>query len=123
MDGLLLAENVPGSFVHKGMFVQRDRLQSGLSLAIFPIETDVEGGTMHTVRFAREQGRMIFCPDVGRIPYERGYSKIRGIQKLLEDRWAEPYTKDAYELVLRKISVGLTGEHPSGEVGQLGFGF
>jgi len=63
-SGLLIAENPPNSITYKGAFVQRDRLQSALSVAIFPIETEVQGGTMHTVRFAHEQDRLIFCPNL-----------------------------------------------------------
>ena len=62
--GLLISENKPGSFQGKNSFVLRDRIQSGLSLAIFPIETDILGGTMHTVKYAKKQGRLIFVPDV-----------------------------------------------------------
>lgn len=42
--------------------VARNRLQSGLSKALLVGQTGVEGGTMHTVRFAAQQGRPIFCP-------------------------------------------------------------
>lgn len=42
-------------------FVERDRLQSALSNCLVVVETDEKGGTMHTVRFAREQGRAIMA--------------------------------------------------------------
>jgi len=59
--GLLVAENPPGTQTQPRLFVDRDRIQSGLSFAVFPIETAVKGGTMHTVRFAREQGKWLLC--------------------------------------------------------------
>ena len=60
--GALISESPLGQVFHKGSFVQRDRIQSGLSLAVFAIQTDVEGGTMHTVRYAERDHRLIFCP-------------------------------------------------------------
>ncbi|MBC8147261.1 MAG: DNA-protecting protein DprA [Bacteroidetes bacterium] len=99
-DGVLISENEPGAFVNRGLFVSRDRLQSGLSLAVFPVETDVKGGTMHTVGFAQEQNRLLFCPDISKINYEQGFSKIRGIEKLINENIAKPYTKNTYKEIL-----------------------
>lgn len=39
--GLLLSEHPPGASTDRRAFVRRDRIQSGLSLAVFPIQTDV----------------------------------------------------------------------------------
>jgi len=57
--GCLVSEYPPGTPASRGSFVQRDRLQSGLSQAIIVLETDIKGGTMHTVGFAVEEGRPI----------------------------------------------------------------
>lgn len=111
-DGLLISENSPGSFQGKNSFVLRDRIQSGLSLAIFPIETDVVGGTMHTVSYAKKQNRLIFVPDVNNSAliemYNNnvgiGFSKVNGIKSLINSRDAIPYTKDTYKDVMIKIN-------------------
>lgn len=109
---LLISENIPGTFQSKGAFVVRDRLQSGLSLGVFPIETDVQGGTMHTVGFAKKQNRLIFVPDIrnqGLLDmYSKdvvgvGFSKIRGIRYLIDNGDAIPYTKDTFNDVKRQI--------------------
>ncbi len=42
--------------------VQRDRLQSGMSVGIIVMQTDIEGGSMHTVRFCLTQGRQLWAP-------------------------------------------------------------
>lgn len=42
-------------------FVERDRIQSGLSCGVIVIETDIKGGTMHTVKFAKEQNKILGC--------------------------------------------------------------
>lgn len=39
------------------------RIQSGLSLGTFVMQTDIDGGTMHTVRSTLEQGRLLFVPE------------------------------------------------------------
>ncbi|MBT7060697.1 MAG: hypothetical protein HN976_36730 [Lentisphaerae bacterium] len=57
--GALLSEYPPNTKLNRAAFVQRDRLQSGLSVGVIVIETGVKGGTMHTVGFCREQGRLL----------------------------------------------------------------
>lgn len=59
--GLLLSEHPPGTAANGSRLVARDRIQSALSVAVFPIETAVTGGTVHTLRFAAEQRRPVFC--------------------------------------------------------------
>lgn len=103
-DGLLISENPPGTFPKGGLFVSRDRLQSGLSEAVFPIETDIKGGTMHTVRFAEEQGRLLFCPDLSSIKdYPRNFPQSNGIKKLINESRAQSYNGHKYEEILNKI--------------------
>ena len=61
-SGALISEQsfgVPPAGRH---LVQRDRLQSGLSVATFVMQTDVKGGSMHTVRFTLLQDRLLFAP-------------------------------------------------------------
>jgi DNA processing protein len=59
--GLLLSEYPPGVRPRRNYFVARDRLQSGLGRGLCVIEAELSGGTMHTVRFAEKQGRLIGC--------------------------------------------------------------
>jgi DNA processing protein len=60
--GVLVSELPFGQQGFKTAFVQRDRIQSGLSLCVIPVQTGCEGGTMHTVKFARAQNRLVVCP-------------------------------------------------------------
>lgn len=59
--GLWLSELPVGQHPQRSTFVDRDRLQSGLSYAVVVIETGIKGGTLHTVGFAAEQHRMVAC--------------------------------------------------------------
>lgn len=63
-NGLLISEVGVGQSVNKGNFVMRDRIQSGLSLAVCPVQTPRKSGTQHTIQFARDQKRLIFTPIV-----------------------------------------------------------
>lgn len=131
--GALISEQPVGTKAFGAHLVQRDRLQSGMSLATFVMQTDIVGGTMHTVRFTLQQGRLLFVP----VPTEKyaDEEKSRGIRALAElsgNELAEKInadekyreflnrrfgrvppaipirTKDEYEIVLRHLSEALT---------------
>ncbi|ELR97840.1 DNA-processing protein DprA [Gloeocapsa sp. PCC 73106] len=59
--GCLVSEYPLGYHYYGNTFIERDRLQSGLSTAVIVIETDLTGGTMHTVKFSLEQKRILAC--------------------------------------------------------------
>lgn len=61
-NGALISEQPFGTPAIPRNLVQRDRLQSGLSFGTFVMQTDIKGGSMHTVRFTLEQGRLLFAP-------------------------------------------------------------
>jgi len=87
-EGCLVSEYPLGMTPMRTAFAERDRIQSGLSDGVLVIETDVKGGTMHTVRFAREQRRALACID--HPERLRGEEKTRGNRQLIIDRWAVP---------------------------------
>ena len=60
-DGCLISEYPPFCSIQKGNFIERDRLQAGLSDAVFVVQTGIHGGTMHTVRYAQAYNRRIYC--------------------------------------------------------------
>lgn len=57
--GGLVSELEPGTGVRPRYLVARDRIQSGLSLAVVVCQCETSSGTMHTARFAIEQGRLL----------------------------------------------------------------
>jgi DNA processing protein len=87
--GVLVSEYALGIGTTKGAFVARDRLQSGLSLGVFPIQTGIDGGTMHTIRFAREQKRPLFYSPPPE--EERKHEKYRGIVYLMQEAEKEKH--------------------------------
>lgn len=86
-EGCLLSEYPPGTEPARYRFVERDRLQSGLSDLVVVVETEVDGGTMHTARFAKRQGRrlLVFSPD----SLDGDLVRSAGNRKLLADGRAE----------------------------------
>lgn len=87
---------------HRGSFVQRDRIQSGLSVAVIPVQTDVEGGTMHTVRYAEQQKRLLLCPRP--IEQESSLKQYAGIKRLIESHRAKSFASDQYGEILNMLS-------------------
>lgn len=60
--GALVSEQPFGVPAIPRNLVARDRLQSGMSLATLVMQTDVVGGSMHTVRFTLMQRRLLVAP-------------------------------------------------------------
>lgn len=59
--GAVISEYLPLESYGREKFVLRNRLQAGLARALIPVEWKIDGGTAHTVRFAREANRKIIC--------------------------------------------------------------
>lgn len=102
-SGCLVSEYALGVRPTKWSFAERDRIQSGLSDAVLVIETDVVGGTMNTVRYARQQKRPLAC-----IVHPEKYKderKTKGNQELQRSGWAAPVAdENALARFLGRIS-------------------
>jgi DNA processing protein len=59
--GALLSEYPAGTVTYPSNFVERNRIVSGMSNALLITEAAVNSGTMHTARFALEQGKDVFA--------------------------------------------------------------
>lgn len=86
---------------HRNAFVERDRIQSGVSVAVIPVQTDVEGGTMHTIRYAEEQGRLVLCPQP--IQLEQSLPQYAGIWNLIKNKRASQFSGEEYNSVLETL--------------------
>ena len=86
--GCLASEYPVGTTPVRSAFAERDRIQSGLSDGVLVIETDLKGGTMHTVRFARAQERPLACIDHPK--RYRSEDKTKGNRNLIEEGCAKP---------------------------------
>ncbi len=81
--GCLVSESPVGAKLTRWAFAYRDRIQSGLSDRVLVIETDVKGGTMHTVKYSHQQQRPVGC--INHPEQFLSASKTRGNQMLIGD--------------------------------------
>ncbi|MCA9191967.1 MAG: DNA-processing protein DprA [Planctomycetales bacterium] len=86
-SGVLVSEMPPGTKPKKGMFPQRNRLISGLTLATIVIEAAERSGALITARLAGEQGREVMAlPGLVTTPNSRGCHRlIRDGAHLIQD--------------------------------------
>lgn len=92
--GCLISEYPAGTRPEKYRFVQRDRLQSGISQGVLVIEAMEKSGTMHTVEYAKRQSRRIACYYHGFLKYATGNSKIENsysVKVIKENKDLEEY--------------------------------
>lgn len=92
--GALVSE-YPMGFPSRGQsFVERDRIQAGMSIAVIPVQTGLKGGTQHTIRFAEEQNRLLLCPRP--VVNEQHAPAYDGIHQLISSGRARPFDADDY---------------------------
>lgn len=78
--GCLVSEYPVRTPVQKYRYVERDRLQSGISDGVLVIEAEYDSGTMYTVGYAMKQGKKLACIDSRLVKYSSG------------NRWLEQQT-------------------------------
>ena len=98
-SGGLLSEHQMGQKPQAGLFPSRNRLISGLSLAVIVVEAQAKSGTLHTATHAAEQGRpLLAVPGPIDSPLSEGCHKLlregamvcRGIDDVLEAIGQQP---------------------------------
>ncbi|MBP1908304.1 DNA-processing protein DprA [Methanolobus bombayensis] len=57
--GALVSEYPIGTKANKSNFVNRNKIQSGLSSGVIIVQSSIKSGTMHTAKFCKEQGRLL----------------------------------------------------------------
>lgn len=78
--GALISEHPPGGRGHRGAFPRRNRMISGLAVALVVVEAAEGSGTLITVDCALEQGREVFA-----VPGPITSPTSRGTNRLLRD--------------------------------------
>ncbi|MDM2823362.1 DNA-processing protein DprA [Citrobacter portucalensis] len=65
-EGLLISEYAYGSNTFRTNFVERDRIQAGLSAGVLMVQSDLKGGSLHASRSAVNYGRYLVIPNQSR---------------------------------------------------------
>lgn len=80
--GSLWSEYPPSTHPQKHQYVQRNRLQAGLTSGVIVVEAGPDSGTLHTARFALEQEKILGCL----APQDKKERRLQsGNDKLLEN--------------------------------------
>ena len=74
--GAIVSEYLPGDSYTSSRFVQRNRIQAGLSKAVCPVAANENSGTTHTYRFAQKYKRIVFGVKKDSAPKESGIHKL-----------------------------------------------
>jgi DNA processing protein len=103
-NGALVSEYPWGTKANRSYFVARDRIQSGLALGVFVVETAIKGGTMHTVRFCNEQKRILIV--LQHPPDLTGRPKTHGNAQLISEKRADIVfeSDDDIDLVINEMN-------------------
>lgn len=103
-NGLLISEVKPKSNFHSGQLVKRDRIQSGLSKAVFVIETSLNGGSMHATNDALKLDRLVFTPDIYKLNSNyQNLKQVSGIKNLIDTNRSTSYSLNTYEKILKQL--------------------
>lgn len=100
--GLLLSEYTIDQPANQNFFIERDRIQAGLSDFLFVVETGLKGGTWHTINFALESKVPVATynhPD----KYKQ-FEQTLGNQKLISENKAKGiYSLDDLNIFLSTV--------------------
>ena len=103
--GCLISEYMIKTRALSNFFIERDRIQAGLSKATIVIETDIKGGTMHTVNYTLDYNRILAA---FHHPTEKQNEKSKGNEMLIaENKAISLQTKEDIESLIETINPSL----------------
>ena len=104
-NGLLMSEEKPNTKFFSAHLVKRDRIQSGLSNAVFVIETSIKGGSMHATNDALKLKRPVFTPNIYKLDDKyQCLKQVEGIKNLIDSNKSISYTSDNYDEIISKLN-------------------
>jgi DNA processing protein len=100
--GLLLSEYAIGQHAGRYNFVERDRLQAGLSYATVVVQTGIHGGTMHAVNATLQAHKPLYVVKFKR-DEDLDNPKTQGNSKLLKGGKAMPLCSSNVDKTIHRI--------------------
>ncbi len=107
-NGAILSDYAPGTSPDSANFPPRNRIISGLSLAVVVVEAGETSGALITASFAAEQGRDVFA-----VPGSILAPQSKGANRLIQDG-ARPLL--SAEEVLETLNLTMVSEHQAARV-------
>lgn len=101
--GLLLSEYYIGQKLSRYAFVERDRLQAGLSYGTIIIQTDITGGTLHAVNATLKSGKPLMTVKYNS-EEDFNHKKTAGNREFISKRMAHPLSTQNIELCVDLIN-------------------
>lgn len=98
--GVAISEYPVGTNSLPNYFVERDRIQAGLSDATLVIQTGIKGGTMHAVKTTLENKKLLLVVDYLN---NNDHEKILGNKFLIEEQGATAIASNNKEIILQKL--------------------
>ncbi|MCB2206244.1 DNA-protecting protein DprA [bacterium] len=108
--GLLISENPPGTVYAARHLIRRNRIITALASAIFIIETDGQGGSVHTLRYARECGRPVFCIHPEELEQHSTPAYASGISRIVSEPGSWVYRTQQKDELLHSMDEALSGK-------------
>lgn len=65
--GLVITEQQFGMPASENTYIRRNRIITGLSLATFFVQGEMQSGSMHSVKYALQQGRDVYVPAISSV--------------------------------------------------------
>lgn len=84
-DGLLVSEYPYDNKAHRSQFVERDRIQAGLSTGVILVQSDLTGGSMHASKSILRYDRYLIVLNQSRKDINKGIRKIEANNFLLNE--------------------------------------
>ena len=78
----MVGEVTENTSLHRGRFIERNRITSGLSSAVLVIESMGHGGTIRQVEYALSQRRPVFVVDQGKFESPEAERGFRTLMKM-----------------------------------------
>lgn len=110
MGGTLVSEYPVGTKAENFRFINRNRIIVGLAQGTVVFECALNSGTMHSVEFAQEQKRPIFCPALGNIVED----EQTGLEYLINEKIADIIPNGvSYKIPLEKLGMPILNSQMS----------
>jgi DNA processing protein len=103
--GCVVSEQLLGTQPHAGVFPMRNRIISGLSLAVVVVEGGVRSGALITAKWGLEQGR-----DIGAVPGFPGDFRSAGPNQLIKQGAFVVETVDDIAVAVPQLNLDAEGD-------------